>query len=112
MFETAQATFGQRRRTTGPNQLDPLPRKKGGFLRKGEGNGGSPTGFVVTQQTDQNGHVILQPIAKRQGAISHVRQRDRSGGYTYAKGSIAQPSDRNEDLSPNQKQEMERKQRI
>ena len=48
MYDTQTNAFGKRRRTTGPHQkLEPLPAKKGGFLRKGEGNGGSPTNFVM-----------------------------------------------------------------
>ena len=44
MYDTNQGAFGNRRRTTGPSlaRLKPLPAKKGGFLRKGEGNAGHP----------------------------------------------------------------------
>ena len=47
MYESRQNMFGRRRRTTGTTKLEPLPGKKGGFLRKGEGNGGSPTNYVL-----------------------------------------------------------------
>lgn len=57
MYDTNQGAFGNRRRTTGPSlaRLKPLPAKKGGFLRKGEGNGGSPTNYVLRQQVNENG---------------------------------------------------------
>ena len=56
---------------------------------------------------------MLEPIAKRKGATSTVRTRDRSGGYNYHKASIASLRSKNpEDLSPSQKIELERKQRI
>ena len=41
-----------------------------------------------------------------------MRTRDRTGGYNYKKGSIAQEADANDQLPENQKKEMERKQRI
>ena len=85
LYDTQTNAFGNRRRTTGGGKLEPLPPKKGGFLRKGEGNGGSPTNFVLRQNVAENGQVVLEPIAKRKGATSTVRTRDRSGGYNYHK---------------------------
>ena len=42
-----------------------------------------------------------------------MRTRDRTGGYTYAKGSVASLHTKSpDDLSPTQKVELERKQRI
>ena len=42
-----------------------------------------------------------------------MRTRDKTGGYTYTKDSIASlHAAGRDDMSPNQKQEMERKQRI
>ena len=42
-----------------------------------------------------------------------MRTRDRSGGYNYHKASMASLRSKNpEDLSPSQKIELERKQRI
>ena len=69
-FDTATSrdAFGKRRRTTGPaanTLLAPIPRKPGQFLRKGEGNGGSPTNFVMRNHTNEQGNIVLQPIAKR-----------------------------------------------
>ena len=56
--------------------------------------------------------MTLQPIAKRQGATSTVRKRDRSGGFTYQKGSVASLNGTTKEMSPEQKQEMEKKKRI
>ena len=102
LYDTQTNAFKSRRRTTG-GVLEPIPRKKGAFLRKGEGNGGSPTNFVLRQQMNENGQIILEPIAKRKGATSTVRTRDRQGGYTYTKGSTASlnaTSKNPADLSP------------
>ena len=91
MYDTQQnGAFNRRRRTVGPGlaKLEPLPSKKGGYLRKGEGNGGSPTNFVLRQQVNEHGLVVLEPIAIRQGATSTVRKRDRAGGFTYQKDSL------------------------
>lgn len=46
MYDTSKHGFKRRRMTM---NLEPLPRKQGGFLRKGEGNGGSPTNFVYRE---------------------------------------------------------------
>ena len=47
MYDTSSNTFGgRRRRTVGGAKLEPLVVKSN-FLRKGEGNGGSPTNFVL-----------------------------------------------------------------
>ena len=80
MYDTSQNAFGRRRRTIGAT-VDPLPPKQGNFLRKGEGNGGSPTNYILRQQVNERGQLILEPIAKRQGALSVVRKRNRSGKY-------------------------------
>ena len=47
LYDTQTNAFKSRRRTQGNAMLEPIPRKKGQFLRKGEGNGGSPTNFVL-----------------------------------------------------------------
>ena len=101
MYDTQKNAFGKRRRTM-QARLDPLPAKKGGFLRKGEGNGGSPTNFVLRQHVNENGNVVLEPIAKRQGATSTVRKRGRDGTFTYQQGSVASLNNTKE-LSPSQK---------
>ena len=80
-------------------------------MRKGEGNGGSPTNFVLRHQQKENGQIVLEPIAKRKGAESTVRKRDRSGNYTFQQSSQADLKSP-ESLTPNQKIEMERKKRI
>jgi len=55
------------------------------------------------------GNIVLQPIAKRQGAKSTVRTREKTGGYTYDKGSIASLHGKTDDITQTQKNEMERK---
>ena len=84
MYDTQQAnTLGRRRRTVGANaRLEPI-QVKSNFLRKGQGNGGSPTNFVLRQQVNETGQVVLEPIAKRQGASSTVRIRGKKGDYKY-----------------------------
>ena len=83
MYDTQANTFGgRRRRTIGGAKLDPIPVMSN-FLRKGQGNGGSPTNFVLRRNVNESGQVMLEPIAKRQGALSTVRTRHKSGSYQY-----------------------------
>ena len=41
-----------------------------------------------------------------------MRTRDKSGGYNYTKGSVANLMEKEDELPANQKIEMERKQRM
>ena len=111
MYDTQKNAFERRRRTTGPpagGRLSPLPDmatpKKKNFLRKGEGNGGSPTNFVLRENRQENGHITLEPIGKREGSKSVVRTRNRAGGFNYNTGSLASLREKNpEELSPRQR---------
>ena len=50
------------------------------FLRRGGGNGGSPTTHAISKKATESGLVTLSPIA-RKAANSNVRVRDKAGGY-------------------------------
>ena len=120
MYDTQKNAFNRRRRTTGPpagGRLSPLPKmtpvKKQNYLKKGEGNGGSPTNYVLRQNVQENGHITLEPIGKREGSKSVVRTRNRQGGFNYKTGSLASLRDKNpESLSPRQRSEIEKQNRI
>ena len=78
LYETSRAPFGARKMTSTEiskklSLLAPIPARKGGFLRKGEGNGGSPSNFVLKQSVNEKGQATLEPIALRPGALSTVR---------------------------------------
>ena len=68
LFDTAKqgggATFKKRRFTAGAH-LDPIPIKRTDFLKKGQGNGGSPTNYITQEIRNENGQIQLEPIAKR-----------------------------------------------
>ena len=118
MYDTQKNAFGRRRRTQpAGGRLSPLPKmtpvKKQNYLRKGEGNGGSPTNYVLRQNVQENGHVTLEPIGKREGSKSVVRTRNRQGGFNYNTGSLASLKEKNpESLSPRQRNEIEKQKRI
>ena len=65
-----------------PNQrLEPLKVKQQTvFLRRGGGNGGSPTSLAVSKKANESGMITLSPI-QRKAAETKIRVRDKAGGY-------------------------------
>ena len=55
--------------------------------------------------------MVLEPIPRKRAAHSNIRVRDKSGGYTYQEGGKS-PRGSNGEMSPSQKRELERKNRI
>ena len=49
-----------------PNQrLEPIKVKQTDFLRRGGGNGGSPTTHAISKKATESGLVTLSPIARK-----------------------------------------------
>ena len=79
--------------------------KQTDFLRRGGGNGGSPTTHAVGKKAGEGGMITLSPIA-RKAAQSNVRVRGKDGGYQYvSSGSIGRSNSpgKNGEMSPRQR---------
>lgn len=77
----SEHNFNARRNTQRNQKLEPLKVKHSEFLRRGRGNGGSPTTHAVGKTMNDSGIVTLSPIGRKKAAHSNVRIRDKAGGY-------------------------------
>jgi hypothetical protein len=92
------------------NRLDPLPVRHTHFLKRGMGNGGSPTNFDVKKTViEETGGVTLAPIHRRHQSVT-LRVRGKDGGYAYTKGSMANMAmhgrSQSNEMSPERKLEL------
>ena len=108
----SEHNFKARRKTQRNTKLEPL-KVKHDFLRRGQGNGGSPTTHEVGKRAEESGMVTLSPISRKQAAHSNVRVRNKAGGYQYiSAGSLNESAGKAGDMSPRQRRELEKKNRV
>lgn len=92
------------------NMTDPIVQHQTEFLKRGRGNGGSPTNF----EAKANGGTLAPSM--RMPKVPMIRVRDRQGGYDYAgssmdRGSQGSPG-KERSLSPGQRAEVEKRKRV
>lgn len=107
MFDSA---IRFRRNTMKNGDTEPIVQHQSEFLRRGGGNGGSPTNF----ESKAHGGTLVPQMRVAKAPL--MRVRDRQGGYDYAgssmdRGSQGSPG-RERSLSPGQKAEVEKRKRV
>lgn len=95
MFDSA---IKFRRNTMNAHMTDPIVQHQTEFLKRGRGNGGSPTNF----EAKANGGTLAPSM--RMPKVPMIRVRDRQGGHDYA--------GKERSLSPGQRAEVEKRKRV